>query len=155
MMQHKGIISKKSDKKWHDVTLYSFQIEGETTWYRTGKDEIEQPVGATVCFTERNSKVDALKVHYAESQGAAPQSTAPSVLESEPADVQMDVGQRIQWQNARADACRLICTSLEVDTLVEGGVLPWPKNLAKAKRLDHLRGYINELTKQFIEEEIA
>ena len=59
----------------------------------------------------------------------------------------MDVGTRIQWQAARRDASQIMAAALMSDNM------PWAANLAKGKRLDMLLGYINELTKQFVEEE--
>lgn len=167
MTQHEGIISKKTFKDWHNVKLFSFQLEGNATWYRTGQVEVSQNEGTNISFTERNGKVDPELI--VAGGGDVLPSTAPvasalaaaraahpgsiiEVLDDNPKDT---IGRRIQWQNARADACRLICAALAVEGIVEDGVLPWPKNLAKAKRLDHLTGYINELTKQFVEEETA
>ena len=51
------------------------------------------------------------------------------------------------WEAARRDACNVIVAALHTDSL------PWNKALAKGKRLDMLRGYISELTTQFLEEE--
>jgi len=50
-------------------------------------------------------------------------------------------------QNARRDATRVIVAALE------SGHLPWATNVPKGQKLDLLRGYINELAKQFIEDE--
>lgn len=57
------------------------------------------------------------------------------------------MGKRIAWEAARRDACNVIVAALHTDSL------PWNANLAKGKRLDMLRGYIKELTVQFLEDE--
>lgn len=156
MRNMQGIITDKSEKKWNGISLYSFKIEEDDTWYKTGQVDISQEVTEFVSFQERNGRVDVSTVSDKEFVDA-PQSTAPSasVSDTVPAYKGDVIHKRIQWQNARADACRMVCAALAVEGIVEDGVLPWPKNLAKAKRLDHLMGYVNEITKQFIEEEEA
>ncbi len=44
-------------------------------------------------------------------------------------------------------AGRVIVAAMQTDNL------PWPANMAKNKRIDMLRGYINELTDQFMEDQ--
>ena len=94
---------------------------------------------------------------FEDTRDAAPQVIAKkeSVLEVS-APIAGDVGKRIQWQAARRDACNIVvaCLALEATNVEAKGILPWAANVAKAKKLDLLRGYINELTKQFIEEEV-
>ena len=151
MTEWEGIIEVSDEKVWNNIKLYSFRLEGVDRWFKTGKEQIEQVIGDNVKFTERNSKVDLTTIAVVEPSDAAPRPTAPAVSVSEvTADAApKDIASRIQWQNARADATRVICAALQYDAL------PWPTNLAKGKRLDHLRGYINEMTKQFLEEETA
>jgi hypothetical protein len=156
MTEWEGKLSKKRDKDWHSVKLYAFQLEGVDRWFSTGKVEIIEEVDHLIAFEERNGKVDpASVVEISKQSDVVQQPTVQSVSVSEPAPTGTPaaysdvVGQRIQWQNARADACRVVVAALEQDAL------PWNKNLAKGKRLDHLLGYINELTKQFIQEEPA
>jgi hypothetical protein len=48
---------------------------------------------------------------------------------------------------ARRDATRVIVAAMQT------GNLPWAANTPKNQKLDLLRGYINELAKQFIQEE--
>ena len=50
-------------------------------------------------------------------------------------------------QEARRDATRVIVAAMQT------GNLPWAANTPKNQKLDLLRGYINQLTEQFIEEE--
>ena len=150
MKEWEGVISKKSERDWHSVKLYSFQIEGVDRWFRTGKTEIEQPVGATVSFTERNSQVDVATI---QEVSGVPQSLSQSDVASadvqEPTSSPPTVADRIRWQEARRDAVTIITAALHNDAL------PWAANVAKGKKLDLLRGYINELAGQFMEEENA
>jgi len=48
---------------------------------------------------------------------------------------------------ARRDATRVIVAAMET------GNLPWAKNTPNNQKLDLLRGYINELAEQFLEDE--
>ena len=148
MTEWQGKISKKREKPWHNIMLYAFQLEGVDRWFSTGKDQIKQTEGQFVSFEERNNKVDPSTVRDKEGEDV-PSPTAPAVSVSAPVSVPTSVGDRIQWQAARADAARVVCAALEADAL------PWNKNLAKGKRLDMLLGYINEITTQFVKEEGA
>ncbi len=49
--------------------------------------------------------------------------------------------------SARRDATRVIVAAMET------GNLPWAANTPKNQKLDLLRGYINTLAAQFIEDE--
>lgn len=50
-------------------------------------------------------------------------------------------------QDARRDATRVIVAAMQTDNL------PWAKNTPNNQKLDLLRGYINTLTQQFLEDE--
>jgi len=52
-------------------------------------------------------------------------------------------------QDARRDATRVIVAAMETDNL------PWAKNTPNNQKLDLLRGYINTLAEQFMEEDNA
>lgn len=155
-----GVLEEISSKDWNQITLWSFRIEGEDRWFRTQKTALEVPLGTTITFNERNNQVDLASVEQSTasaepvSDTAAPAiMTAPTVGNASSTDVSAsnssstDIGKRIRWQAARRDACSVIVAALHTDTL------PWNTNLAKGKRLDMLRGYITELTTQFVEEE--
>jgi len=49
--------------------------------------------------------------------------------------------------DARRDATRVVIVAMQT------GNLPWASNTPKNQKLDLLRGYINELAGQFIEDE--
>ena len=146
MREVTGKIVVKDHKDWNQIRLYSFQIEGDPRWFRTGKTEIEQPEGATVSFTERNNQVIKGSVNLTGDQDAPcvveDTTTAPTSV-----GTQLDVGQRIRWQAARRDAVSIVVAALHTEAL------PWATNTAKGKKLDLLRGYINELASQFLEDE--
>lgn len=149
MKEWTGKITEISSKDWHDITLWSFQIEGETRWFRTAKKRVPAEVGDTVSFEERNNQVVMESVSTSTTDtptdtslsAPVPPATPPSTGDSN------EIGARIQWQAARADACNVIVAALKMDAL------PWATNTAKGKKLDLLRGYIKEMTQQFLEEE--
>ena len=153
MNEWNGIVEEISSKDWHDVLLWSFRIEGVDRWFRTQKTALDVGIGTTITFTEKNSQVDLASVQQMAS-GTAP-SAGPVVSsdktsapgESKDDASSPDIGVRIQWQAARRDACNVMVACLQTDNM------PWAQNLAKGKRLDMLRGYIKELTIQFLEEE--
>jgi hypothetical protein len=163
MTKWEGVVTKIQDKDWHGTILWSFQIEGEDRWFRTGTKALPATVGQIISFEERNTKVAIESVRQLAEVSGAQQSIAPIESDSAvPTDVRSSatpageaVGKRIQWQAARADACNIVAAALALEaTNVESkGVLPWAANVAKAKKLDLLIGYINELTKQFVQEE--
>jgi hypothetical protein len=139
-----GKVEEISDKDWNKIKLWSFRIEGEDRWFRTQKTPLEVPLGTTITFSERNNQVDLSTVVVQSSNETSAPTPPPAA--STP-DAASDVGSRIQWEAARRDACNVIVAALHTDSL------PWNKALAKGKRLDMLRGYITELTTQFVEEE--
>ncbi len=152
MKEWTGVVSTTESKEWRPgVFLHTFQLEGEDLWFRTGTKKVVE-VGETVHFKERNSQVDVASLSTSTGQAG---STNPfSIITDSSTSPSGDaVSTRIQYQAARRDATSLIVAALNAEGHVEGGVLPWPKNLAKSKRLDVLRGYIGELTQQFLEEE--
>ena len=169
MTKWEGIITEKSGKPWNKIKLFSFKIEGEDRWFRTGRQEIAPPIGDRISFEERNQQVIMASV-MPTTQSSTPseqdvqQEVVPAVLdtpESAPSvapairpgvlppmgDSAQSVGDRIRWQAARRDACNVIVAALHCDAL------PWNTNVAKGKKLDLLVGYIHELTSQFVEGE--
>ncbi|MHC4647483.1 MAG: hypothetical protein ACYTBJ_18505 [Planctomycetota bacterium] len=160
-----GKISKKFHRDFQGTKLYSFQLEGSDRWFRTGKEELEQAEQQTITFSEKNSQV--LLDTVVEGKGST--ASAPTMEETAPVATSgpttptsqessttsytgPTVGQRMAWEAARRDATRIVTTALAVEG--QGlEVLPWAKNLAKAKRLDLLVEYINRVAKQLMEEQ--
>jgi len=152
MKEWTGRVEQITDKDWNNIKLWSFQIEGEARWFRTQKTRLPAEVGDVITFEERNNQVVLDSVRQA--TGETPPTTSALPVEAETsgtgvisAPMVTDVGARIQWQAARRDACNVIVAALHTEAL------PWASNVAKSKKLDLLLGYINELTKQFVEEE--
>jgi hypothetical protein len=171
-----GVILEVSAKDWNGTDLYSFKIEGEDRWFRTGTSPIPFEAGANVKFEERNTKVlvesmelssagpgavtkplaeETLPDHCHRPPGAPPSTVRSASVSVEPAQYVGEVGKRLQWQSARRDAVAIVTAALALEaTNVESkGVLPWAANIAKAKKLDLLIGYINQLAEGFIEQE--
>ena len=158
MTKWEGVITEKSGKPWNLIRLYSFKIEGEDRWFRTGRQEIEPLVGSRIGFEERNQQVIMASVMPITGSDTPPEPDAQqSIVQKEP-DLKApvpnapqatvgDVGDRIRWQAARRDACNVIVAALHCDAL------PWNINVAKGKKLDLLVGYIHELTAQFVKGE--
>ncbi len=170
MKEWSGIIEEISDKDWNGVILWSFKLEGVDRWFRTRKTKVPAEVGDQIKFSERNLQValetivlgDAPESEskYANgAKGTVPVHHAPDTPRKSagtPASTNVgstnnaattDAGSRIQWLAARADATNVIVAALKMDAL------PWASNVAKSKKLDLLRGYIKELTQQFLEDE--
>jgi len=135
-----GVVHSLHEKDWQGTMLYSFKVEGVERFWRLGQKVPEFKVGDYIKFTERNSNVDWDSIEPA--KGPAPQ------VSPEPT---MDVGERIRYQAARADAVRLIVAALHTDAL------PWTavQQKTKSKRLDLLLGYVKQVTEQFLEEEAS
>ncbi len=163
MKQHTGMVTAVRFVDFNQTKLWSFQIDEDVTWYRTGKDK---PIveGDGVTFDEKNAQVvlSSLVVASGDIDTAAVDPVVQEAVDQAnrilPGAVRTtggidEVGRRIQYQNARRDACNIITAAIAVEISDSKGILPWATNVAKAKKLDLLRGYINELTKQFIEEE--
>lgn len=154
-----GTISKKFRRDFQGTGLYSFQLEGQDRWFRTGKEELPHAEGTTVTFTEKNSQVMMDSVVEGGPVEGAEQTTSTKSIES-PAPTSSSpqsttaptVGQRMAWEAARRDATRIVATALEVEG--KGlDVLPWAKNTARGKRLDLLVEYVNRVAKQLMEEQ--
>lgn len=153
-----GKLAKKFHRDFQGTKLYSFQIEGQDRWFRTGKEELPHAEGTTITFQEKNSQVlmDTVEVGVGTTESADSTVETEKAAPSQPSETvsthHQTVGQRMAWEAARRDATRIVATALEV----EGKgleVLPWAKNTAKGKRLDLLVGYVNRVAKQLMEEQ--
>jgi hypothetical protein len=149
MREINGVVETKSNKDWNGIKLFSFQVEGDPRWYRTGRAEIQEPLGARIVFSERNNQVveGSVKPTTDSAPATAGSVDTPTTTASVTPSGSMDVGERIRWQAARRDAVSVIVAALHTDAL------PWAKSTAKGKKLDLLRGYINEVASQFLEDE--
>ena len=145
---NQGKVILKSGKDFHGVTLWSFQIEGSRRYWRCGRDEPPFEEGQWVQFEADNSgnvDMDTIKIvtqHDSEAAG----SSAPTASPTSTGTVG-DVGNRLRYQAARADACRIVVAALHTDHL------PHAANVAKGKRLGLLEGYVEQVTKALLEQE--
>lgn len=136
--------------------LYSFKLEDNTRFWRLGQKQPQFKVKDCVKFTERNSNVDYDSIQHIESESVAvvkldaPQSTATNALDSGgPVPSVTEVGARIRYQAARADATRLVVAALHTEAL------PWTavQQKNKSKKLDLLTGYIKQVTMTLLQQE--
>ena len=151
MKQWTGKVAKKFARDFQGTKLYSFQLDGVDRWFRTGKEELPHAEGTTVTFSEKNSQVLMDTVAEGSSQDASAGSTEETAPAASNGSSAPTVGQRMAWEAARRDAARIVTACIEV----EGKgleILPWNKNVAKAKRLDLIVSYIHRVAKQLMEE---
>lgn len=137
---------------YQNVELYQFKIEQSERYFRMGRNKPEFKEGEWIEFTERNSNVDATSIWVDVKTGveAAPSDTVSnSTTKEESTTVTSagDVGNRLRYQAARADATRIVVAALAADHL------PHSANTAKGKRLDLLTGYVEMVTKTLLEQE--
>ena len=148
MMERTGQVRAVTDRDFQSVKLWSFQLEGSDRFYRTQKVRPDVEVGDWITFREKNGIVMTDSIE--KTTGTSAVVTAVETSVTEPAtSAPSDVGRRIRFQTARADATRLVVAALEHDQL------PHPTNVAKGKRLDLLLGYIDEVTKALLAQEEA
>lgn len=85
----KGVVSNTTAKEWAGrngtVTLYSFQIEGDRSWYRSGTDKPPFSKGDSISF-EYNSdgKNNTLVPNSVTKLEATPAQRAPAVAAGKP-----------------------------------------------------------------------
>lgn len=155
MKTYQGIVKNKTDTKWNGKTLWSFQIEGENFWFRTGETPLPRENGDLIAFEANpiNKQVNVASVRDGTTESSPAPTTSPRTAASQPS--QSDDRQSY-WKNrerldsvrmARADATRVVCAALANDSL------PHPASTGKGKRLPLIVGYIKELTQEFIEYE--
>ena len=155
MKEWTGKVTEVKKVPYQDIVLYQFKIEQSQRYFRLGRNEPTFEEGTWIKFTERNSNVDVSTVEV-DVQAVPSDSVTPTTSEetkvSSPTTTAGDVGRRLQYQAARADATKLCVAMLNVEGQgVE--ILPWSKNTAKNKRLDLFMGYVSEVTKTLLEQE--
>jgi hypothetical protein len=161
MAEISGVIEEIRNVDFNGTPLWSFRTGEDVTWYRIGKTTPEEAgvtIGSHIVFEHRNLQVQIPSIRPIGSAPVAKPSApeaSPSAPRGTPSNTneQTDLGRRIQWQAARRDACNIIVAAIKAEGYDGKGILPWAANVAKAKKLDLLRGYITQLTEQFIEEE--
>jgi hypothetical protein len=114
MKTYEGLLKNKSEREWNGTMLYSFQLEGQNIWFRTGQKGITLDEGTPIRFkaNETNKQVDLESMEKLES---APETSpaAPSTGSARGSTTREDY-----WTNrerldsvrtARADASRIVC----------------------------------------------
>jgi len=147
MNEWTGQVKTISDRDFQGVKLWSFQLEESERFFRTGKTQPTFAVGDTICFEERNSQVEWSSVQFRDATVSDKTPDASPTTTSAPSTSVSNVGKRLQYQAARADACRIVVAALHTEHL------PHAANIAKGKRLDLLLGYVDQVTEQLLEEE--
>lgn len=145
-----GKVVQLSDTQWRDdIYLYSFKIEQSERWFRLGRNKPTFKEGEWIRFNERNTQVDvqSVEVGVKETQPSDSAKVSTTREGSSPTPTAQNVGQRLQYQAARADATRIVCAALQCDHL------PHAANTAKGKRLDLLMGYVKEVTHELLAQE--
>lgn len=149
MKEWTGKVTEVKRVPYQNVVLYQFKIEQSQRYFRLGRNEPTFQEGQWIKFTERNSNVD---VDSVELDVKAEPSDAVTYSEKKQESTTRtttapDVGRRLQYQAARADATRIVVAALHTDHL------PHATNVAKGKRLDLLMGYVHEVTRTLLEQE--
>lgn len=150
-----------TDKWGKNITLYSFQLNGDNSWYRTGTNPPPCEQGQMITFTfeqqGNNKKVDINSIQA--GQGApvaqAPQAVQPAVAPSRRASggansrddywanketYDKEVTQpRISYAAAQKSAVAIVTTALANDVIGFG-------NAKKADKMEMLLEYVDEIT---------
>lgn len=147
MKEWTGQVAVVSSKDFHGVKLWSFQLNESQRWFRMGKREPDIKEGEWVTFQEKNSSVEWSSLQGAKKEEGTPVVAQDGVVEQSETVPATNVSERIQYQAARADACRIVVAALHTEHL------PHAANIAKGKRLDLLLGYVDQVTKTLLEQE--
>lgn len=172
---YKGVVSATYEKDWKDrdtgddIILYSFQIEGEKRYFRTGTETIpEINEGAYIRFTAdgRSGNVDLKTVaDLGEAPKSPPRSSGGSRASAkrtggtgggsrdtyweDKAKRDIEVTEpRISYSAAQKNATELVCAALNHDLLSFG-------NTAKGKRLDMMVEFVAQVTEQLAAMQMA
>ena len=149
-----GTIAKKAEKHGtartgRAYTLHSFQINGDSKWYRCGFNAIPFKEGESIAFIlNEKGEVDPKSVIAAAAPAAPAATTATGGAgkdnywaAKEERYQAVDVP-RMSFSAAQDRAVRLVSAALAADALSFGTV-------AKGKRLDMLLGYVDQVTDRF------
>lgn len=164
--QTKGVVSNTSAKDWKgrngNVTLYSFQIEGDKGWYRCGTDKPAFSMGDSISFEyEEQNGNRTLVAGSVTKVAAAPATRAPAVKTSgkvqenwdarakywddkEKRDIEV-VEPRITLSASRTAAIQVIGLALAHEAIVFG-------NASKGARLGIILDAIDEVTARYYDQ---
>jgi hypothetical protein len=135
------------------ITLHSFQIEGDSRFFRAGTKTIPADDGDQIRFTAEekagNFNVDVSTISKVESAGkvvgrvAASSSAKDTYWADKDAYQKNVVEPRINFSASQRDAVALVTAALEFDCLSFGST-------AKGKKLDMLLDYVDQVTDRFV-----
>lgn len=144
--------------KQGQITLYSFQLEGDTRFFRAGTKAIPADDGNSIRFTAEekngNFNVDVSSITKVESVATVVKSVAPSSSGKDTYWADKDAHQkkvvepRINFSASQRDAVALVTAALEFDCLSFGST-------AKGKKLDMLLDYVDQVTDRFVVQRLA
>lgn len=141
------------------ITLRSFQLEGDSRFFRAGTRVIPCDDGDSIRFTAEekggNFNVDVDTISKIESVAKVVASVAPASSSSKDtywadkdAHSKNVIEPRINFSASQRDAVALVTAALEFDCLSFGSV-------AKGKKLDMLLDYVDQVTDRFVAQRIA
>lgn len=165
--QARNISAKPFDGRNGPVTLYSFQLEGDRRYFRTGTDQPPMANGEFVEFDAEekngnfNVRVSSIKKIEQQEVQQAPKPSAPAGSAAtsngsayatpsnskdgywerkEAGDAVRDA--RINFSASQRDAVTVVVAALEFDCLSFG-------NVAKGKKLDMLLDFVDQVADRF------
>ena len=153
-MKHTGQVRQVNEVKFkpeEGIILWSFHLEGSGRFFRCGRTNPELEEGEWIEFEEKEGNVDVKSITRVEKPAGVGAKAAPSEPASTSTSKQSstagDVASRLRYQAARSDATKVVVAALAADHL------PHAANIAKAKRLDLLMGYVEQVTQELLKQE--
>jgi hypothetical protein len=144
--------------KQGQITLHSFQLEGDSRFFRAGTKTIPADDGDSIRFTAEekngNFNVDVGTISKVAGVAKVVAAVAASSTSKDTYWADKDayskkvVEPRINFSASQRDAVALVSAALEFDCLSFGSV-------AKGKKLDMLLDYVDQVTDRFVAQRIA
>lgn len=160
---YKGLISKVYEREWQDrdtgedIILYSFQIDGEKRYFRTGTNKPGVREGDAISFVAdaKSNNVDVKSIEkidaddvptpkkssgksYGGGRGGGTASSSKYWEDKAKRDQEI-TEPRISYSAAQRNATTLVAAALEADILSFG-------QAAKGKKLDMLVDFVEQTT---------
>lgn len=170
---NQGVVSEVSKKEWYDsrkgrnIDLYSFRIDGNNTWFRTGTNQPTFHQGDAISFTnddKNNVRLDSVQAGNA----PAPVAGSPAPAAQQPATVASggqnrdgywaakearDLEREARYQSVDVPRMGLSAAQDRAVALVVGAIgteaIPFG-NMAKGERLDYLIEAVEKVTDRFV-----
>jgi hypothetical protein len=118
-MQYKGVVSNISSKDWSNKTLWSFQLNGQRDFFRTGDKKPPVERGQYITFEAIAGKTGGLNVDVNSIQVKEAEKEASGIVLQEPAKdtYWADKDARIEKQACRNTALQFIQILLAQEAL--------------------------------------